>query len=254
MLGAIVCIVLFDKYLTPQLEVRGDNSLHVIGWSFLAFFFALVLFTVNKGRYEQKELNAFIKEYSFKPLKVGEVGRVALSSRYVSVGKSSSYRMVMSRAYLKHTITFYDCRVVIAHMYSKGFQKIPVELMYTTCEVTIPSNLPDIFLKSKKQNYPDFAWKVDFSGMEEVSLSETLERNFTTYITIGSKSKVQSYLSPVVIEKLITYGQNFHIEINNDRFFIHCSGYEHSPKKLKAMNGLAECIISSLRDGFLIKS
>jgi hypothetical protein len=137
--------------------------------------------------------------------------------------------------------------VVIGQQYSKGLQKTSIELMYTTCEVAISSNLPDIFLQSKKQNYPDIFWNVDFTGMEVVDVSESFDRNFTVHAASGKKTEVLSLLTPAFTEKLIEYAADFHVEINNERFFVHCSGYDHSPKKLKAMNTLAEYLIGQIK-------
>jgi hypothetical protein len=215
-------------------------------WSFAIFGAVIAIgipLAIAQGRKRMNVWTATLKSLGYA---VRMVDGLTHASRYIRSGVNPTIFTPFSRSFESAVISIYDCGVVrVAQQPSEGKQEL--RTMFTVCEMSVHHKFSNVFLKSKREGFPDAFWKPDFQGMEAIGLEGDFDKYFSVLTEKSKNADALIFLTPTTMEGLIKRGADFDIEVAENKLFIYSSSTERSVEKLKAMNSLAEYLVQLSR-------
>jgi hypothetical protein len=170
------------------------------------------------------------------------VNGLTLGSRYIRGGINPTILTPRSRSFQNAILSVYDCSVSrVVPQPSEG--KREIQTIFTVCEIVASHQYSNIFLKSKRNGFPDELWKPDFRDMEEIGLEGDFGKYFSVLTEKYKNSDALVFLTPDIMEEFIKHGADFDIEVAENKFFIYLSPIDRAIDKLIAINALAEYLV-----------
>lgn len=117
----------------------------------------------------------------------------------------------------------------------------------TVCECTIAHNFPITLILARSHAHPSPVWKADLENFTTLTLEGNFSKYFSVHVEKDRVTAALEFLTPDVMEELISRGADFHMELYPGKFFIYSHHVEHSMGKLEAMNSLAEYVVGAIK-------
>lgn len=141
------------------------------------------------------------------------------SGIFANIGHSQRYNNRLAATINQRTI------VISNYQYTTGSGKNSQTHTVGIVELTLPHNLPNILLDSKANNYGSFDSLSQFvSGSQKLSLEGNFDSYFTLYTPKNYERDSLYFLTPELMQLLVSQGQNFDIEIVDNKLKLYIKG------------------------------